>query len=489
MKMNNSNISPARFFIILISSIVMAETLIMFLFFYLHLDPIPEIFLDSFLLITILSPILFFFSFKPLVSQMKKTEQIKNELIIYQGKLTQQSADLITKTEQIERQNKELEKRQAATLNILEDLNLEKANLEEVRIKDEAFLRSIGEGVVVTDPAGKVIMINQVVADFLGYSQPEILGKVWAKDLPRVEDGQGKQMPYEQTPVYMALHNLGTSSKELWYVNAGNEAIPVVVTASPVIISGQNQGAVVVFRDISKEEELDKAKSEFISLASHQLRTPLGITKWYMEALKDDDLISKNPQMARDYLDEIYSSNERLIKLVRDLLAVSRIEQSQIKNEPVLTEVVEFIEKVFKQLKVEAQEKKIEIALFNKSQNLPKMEIDQEKLREVLENLTSNAIKYAPVSGKVEVTISNDNSNLQVDIKDNGMGISKEDQEKIFTKFFRSEKAMQNDTTGTGLGLYIVKSYVEGWGGKVRFESEEGKGTTFHFSLPFKSKS
>lgn len=478
------NISPNRFFIILIFSILLTEMLIMFLFFYLHLDPIPEIFLDSFILIVVISPILFFFSFRPLISQMKKTEQIKNELEINQNQLTRQKADLITKTEQIERQNKELEERQAATLNILEDLNLEKANLEETKVKDEAFLRSIGEGVVVTDPAGKVILVNKVVTDFLHYDPKEIIGRVWAKDFPRVEDGQGHEASYEQTPVYLALHNQGTSSKKLWYVNANNEVIPVVVTASSVIINGQNQGAVVVFRDVTKEEELDRAKSEFISLASHQLRTPLGISKWYLEALKDDDLIHKDAQVAKDYLDEIYTSNERLIKLVGDLLNVSRIEQSKVRNEPELTDISEFIKVLLKQLEVEAKKKQIRISLSDKTESLLKINIDQEKFREVLENLISNAIKYTDQSGQVEITISYSGNKLQIDIKDNGMGIAKEDQPKIFTRFFRTAEAVKKDTSGAGLGLYIVKSYIEGWGGKIWFESEKGKGTTFHFSLP-----
>lgn len=361
--------------------------------------------------------------------------------------------------------------------------------LEEAKIKDEAFLGSIGEGVVVTDFAGKVILINQVVSRIVGYGQKEIIGKIWAKELPRVEDGQGKRVIYEQTPVYMALHNQGTFSKKLWYVNARGETVPVVVTGSPVIIKGQNQGAIVIFRDITKEEELDKAKSEFISLASHQLRTPLGIIKWYIEALKENDLIHRNPQMVQDYLDEVYNSNERLIKLVGDLLDVSHIVQSKVKNEMVATDVLEFIKTILKQLEVEAKKKGIKIILLDKLKNLPKLNIDQEKFREVFENLVSNSIKYTDQSGQVEITVGNDKSKFQVDIKDNGMGISKEDQPKIFTRFFRAAEAAKKDTNGSGLGLYIVKSYIEDWDGKIWFESQSGKGTIFHFSLPLKIKS
>lgn len=371
-------------------------------------------------------------------------------------------------------------------LQVQEEFKKQAAILAESDAKDKAVLGSIGEGLIAVDKERKMLVLNGVAEEMLGWKKDGMVGKIF-QGLPFVDE-KNNPIPIEEKPIFIALKTGKTiQSNNYSIINKNGAKIALGVTVTPVILKKQIIGAVIIFRDITKEKEIDKMKTEFVSLASHQLRTPLGISKWYLEALKDDDLIHKNPQQVQEYVEEIYKSNERLIKLVKDLLNVSRIDQSKVKNEPLSTDIYKFIEVVVKTLEIEAGKKQIKIALINKTQNLPQVNLDQEKLREVVENLLSNAIKYTNPSGNIEVTVGNNESELLVDVKDNGMGIPLEDQSKIFTRFFRTAQAMKNDTTGSGLGLYIVKSYVEGWGGKIWFESEEGKGTTFHFSLPLKS--
>lgn len=352
--------------------------------------------------------------------------------------------------------------------------------VEKIRLQAVA-LDNASDHVIITDPDGIILYVNKAAEKLTGYSQGEMIGNrpsLWGNQMPKeFYEKMWKTIKVDKKDFEGQITNKRKNGEE--YVAAA--------TISPVLDKNSNVAFFVgIERDITKEKELDKAKSEFISLASHQLRTPLGIIKWYIEALKEDDLIRQNPQMAEDYLDEVYNSNERLIKLVADLLDVSRLDQSRVKNEPVSIDILEFIKTVIEQLEIEAAEKEIEITLTKTPGSLPKLNIDQERFREVLENLISNAVKYTDQSGQVEVTVNSDGNNLQVDVKDNGMGIAKADQPKIFTRFFRSSAAAKKDPSGAGLGLYIVQSYIEGWGGKVWFESIEGKGTTFHFSLPLR---
>lgn len=364
--------------------------------------------------------------------------------------------------------------------------------LEELTEKNEVLINDLekfkmaaeysSDMVLIADKEGIALYANPATERITGYSIKEIIGvkcgALWGKHM---EQAFYKEMwqtiKVDKKPFISNLRN----------ERKNGELFDMAIFLSPILDQKGNILFLLdVARDITKEVEIDKAKTEFVSLASHQLRTPLGISKWYLEALKEDDLIHSDLKRSQEYIDEVYNSNERLIKLVGDLLNVSRIEQSKVKNEPVMTDVLTFIKTILKQLEVEVEKKGIKIALLDKTENLLKLNIDQERFREVLENLISNAIKYTDRSGQVEITVSSDKNKLQADIKDNGMGIAKEDQSKIFTRFFRTTEAAKKDTSGSGLGLYIVKSYIEGWGGKIWFESEEGKGSTFHFSLPLK---
>ena len=259
------------------------------------------------------------------------------------------------------------------------------------------------------------------------------------------------------------------------------QGIIVKVNAAPVMTKKNIIGVVFTFSDVTKEEEIDKMKSEFVSLASHQLRSPLTGIRWSIELLLKK-VSGKLGKEEIEHLKEVLQTNNRLIKLVQDLLSVSRIETGNkfnLEKEP--TDLVLLLNQVMKQLTAMAKDNQVAVV---KDKSMPKKvvaNIDKLKMAEVINNLVHNAIKYSKSRGKVQVGIEDKKSSVVVFVKDTGIGIPKSDQSKIFQKFFRAKNALVEE--GTGLGLYIVKAIVEKHGGRVWLESQENKGTTFYLEI------
>lgn len=384
--------------------------------------------------------------------------------------------------------NEELERTKKAMLNVMEDLDEAKSAIDRQRSRDESILASVGDGLIAINSDGKIIVMNTAAEKMLDWKIEEALGKSY-NDIISLEDEDGTSIPFNKRPLTRVLA-LSTTTiitiTNLFLVSKNKIKFPVAITVSPIILDNKIIGGVEVFRDISREKEIDKAKTEFVSLASHQLTTPLGITKWYLEALDEEGYIKNAPATVRSYFDEIHKSNERVLSLVRDLLSVSRIEQGRVKDNPVLTDVKKIILEIMKQMKILALKKDINLTLDMEDKIIPQINIDDQRLHEVIENLINNAIVYTTDKGKVCVIVKKDKSSLVISVKDTGIGISPNDQKMLFTKFFRTEKAIKVHPEGSGLGLYVVKSYVEGWGGKIMFESTEGIGSTFTITLPVK---
>ncbi|MEK7521873.1 MAG: ATP-binding protein [Patescibacteria group bacterium] len=232
---------------------------------------------------------------------------------------------------------------------------------------------------------------------------------------------------------------------------------------------------------IKEEKQLEKQKDEFISIAAHQLRTPLGSMRWTIEAILKENNLEATLQ---NKIKTIYQSNLHIIDLVNSLLNVSRIDQGKVPNEPVPTNLLDVAREVAAELDGEAQKKKIAVDLQFQEHSIPQVNIDPKRFREVIENLLANAIKYSRPEGKVTVSATLVEKNIRLMVADEGIGIPKVSQNRVFTKFYRAENAARSDQTGSGLGLFLVKSYVDGWGGKVWFESVENRGTTFWVELP-----
>jgi len=213
------------------------------------------------------------------------------------------------------------------------------------------------------------------------------------------------------------------------------------------------------------------------------LRTPLSSMKWFMEMLLNNDL-GELPEKQRGVLLDVYNSNERIITLVNDLLDVSRIEAGKMQNQPTPTNIIEFIKSMLPEVEQNFVKRKQKFE-FIRPDSFPRVSADPKLIWQVLQNLLTNASKYTPEEGKITLTLSLANENALLTIADNGYGIPEFQKNRIFEKFFRADNITKME--GTGLGLYISKELAEASGGKLRFESAEGRGTTFYFSLPLAS--
>lgn len=375
-----------------------------------------------------------------------------------------------------------------------EDLNNERNRAVATQQKDEAILSSIGDAVFAIDTDERITLFNPSAEHVSGFSAKEALGRPYKEVLHFAYE---KNNRISDEFIKKALGGQLASMKNQTILRCKNGSIiPVADSAAPIRnTEGGIQGAIVVFRDVSKEYELDQAKTEFVSLASHQLRTPLSAINWYTELLLSGDA-GKVTKSQREYLQEIAGGNKRMIDLVNSLLNVSRLDLGRLTSQPAPTDVAALAGELRKELASGITKKKL--AYIEKiDQKLPPVVADPKLLRMIVQNLLSNAIKYTP-KGSVTLTLRRaaskdiqaakrrqDKPYLYMSVADTGYGIPVSQQDKVFEKLFRADNVRVLDVEGTGLGLYIVKEVVEQLGGRVWFDSVEGKGTTFTVVLPF----
>jgi len=260
----------------------------------------------------------------------------------------------------------------------------------------------------------------------------------------------------------------------------------VLVISESVVVAVILIIGTTIVRFVDQIVRLNKMKSEFISVASHQLRTPLSAMKWEIELF-----LSKNKKkLNKGQLSEVENMNaltKKMIHLVGDLLNVAKIDQHRLIVRKQGFNFMKLVQEIFEELSPLARARQIEISLQSKEKRLMAF-TDPEKIKMVVENLISNAIKYTTSGGKIEIKLMKKNQNLIFEIKDNGVGIPEEQIDQVFSKFFRSDNAVRYQTEGTGLGLYIAKNIVEQSGGNIWFQSIENIGSLFSFSLPLSKK-
>lgn len=375
----------------------------------------------------------------------------------------------------------ELERAKIAMTKMTKDVLEERDRLEKEKAKATAILQSVGEGLFATGLDGNVILINSVAEELLELKKEDVLGKLVHKAFV-LYDEEGVAVPEEKRPIYIALKTAGEVSKTYSYIRKGGKKISLSITATPIKQRDQVIGAISVMRDITKEKEVDRMKTEFISLASHQLRTPLSAIKWFTEMLLAGDAGALSPEQT-DFAKNISDSTERMIDLVNSLLNISRIESGRIIISPEPTDLKKLVESIAAELRVKFEQRR-QVFILSAHESLPQINIDPRLISQVYLNLLTNAIKYSPEGGEITVIISRKDEEIISQVSDNGYGIPKDQQGKVFKKFFRAENAVKMETDGTGLGLYLIKAIVESSKGKIWFQSEEGKGTTFWFSLP-----
>ncbi|MBA4319226.1 MAG: hypothetical protein C0412_12565 [Flavobacterium sp.] len=413
--------------------------------------------------------------------------------------LKKQGEEIAQRNKNLREKAKELAEKKEVILSILEDTEKEKEITTQEKNKNEAILASIGDAVMACDKNGQVMLFNNVAEKLTGFSMLEVVGHHYSKAINFINEDDGKPSNDFISEAMTTNKKTEITGHSLLVTKDGRK-IPVADSAAPIKnTKGDTVGCVMVFRDITHEREIDKIKTEFVSLASHQLRTPLSSINWYTEMLLAGD-VGKISEEQKKYLDEIYNGNQRMVDLVNALLNISRLELGTFMVEPEPINTAELARNV-----VAEQQQQIKIKEINLSQKyentLPLLNADPKLLRMIFQNLLSNAIKYTSEKGevKIKIELSDANGNvlstnhqplitnlpyILIKVSDNGYGIPKNQQEKIFTKLFRVDNVREKDTEGTGLGLYIVKAIVNHSGGKIWFESEENKGTTFYVTLP-----
>lgn len=365
------------------------------------------------------------------------------------------------------------------------DMKKTEEDLRDSQNRLEATLNGMGDGLFVLDKNYKIIMFNPAASQISGFSESEALGKNY-HDIIKFFNEKTKVINDEfikETMITGKIHQIRNHS---YIVTKDGKQISISTNAAPLRDKLNHVvGCVVAFRDVSIEREADRMKSEFVSVASHQLKTPLTGIKWFSELLLKETKGVLNDQQ-KDFLKQIYDSNQRLVNLVDDLLDVSHIETGRKFNvEKEETDLVEIVNAVLKEKNKLIIDKNISIVKCANAPEHVKIMADAKKIRHVFDNLISNAVKYSHSGSVVEIGCEHEKAGqIMVYIRDHGIGIPNIQQKRVFEKFFRADNAVKSQTDGTGLGLYIARAIVEAHRGKIWFESEEGKGTTLFFSLP-----
>jgi len=345
---------------------------------------------------------------------------------------------------------------------------------EHSRLRD--LIQSMTNGVLMFDVDWRVTAVNPIFKKMvfkqeLGYNLKEFLDYFAAQE----KDGS-KNLDLKYFIEKTLKSGRPTYIDEVYFSKAIYEAsvVPVHDYANKVT------GGAIILHDITHIKEIDELKTEFVSVASHQLRTPLTAIKLFVEMLLGDGVGKINDEQ-REYLSDIQESSNRMVRLVNNLLNVSRIETDRLKIEPQDTDIIAFISQAIEEIKSLAELRKCDIKFRKPKLSIETLSIDQTLMHQVIHNLLINSIHYSkPDGGTINVDISEDKDHVIISVKDNGIGIPESSQKKIFQKFYRADNAIKVSTEGSGLGMYVVKMIVEASGGRIWFESEENKGSCFY---------
>jgi two-component system, OmpR family, sensor histidine kinase VicK len=379
------------------------------------------------------------------------------------------------------------------------------SNLGTKEMQSEILIRSIADGIVVIDTAGKIIIINPAAATMTGWGQEDARG-IDVRVVMKLSSEDGKEVKAGQDIFSRVLSE--SASINLSYIlskREGPDKIIVSMVVSPIIGPKDQKlvGAVAVFRDISIARKEEAQRAEFISTASHEMRTPVAAIEGYL-ALALNDKVSKIDSHAREFLEKAHSSTQHLGKLFQDLLTSAKAEDGRLTSHPVVVEMGSFLQQTVNDLEFSAQKKGLLMQFVLGAAPLNPHSVDAstptigggkvvaplyyvfadpERVREVITNLFDNAVKYTE-KGKITIGLTGDNNVVQLRISDTGPGIPKDDVAHLFQKFYRVDNSATRTIGGTGLGLFICRKIVELYGGRIWVESEVGDGSTFYINLP-----
>ena len=373
------------------------------------------------------------------------------------------------------------------------------SSLRDEKLRSDIILKSIEDGVMLLDAQQTIQLFNPGAANLTGWPENEAKGLSY-KSVIKLVNEKGEPYPEAQNPferIYRDGQVVHDNTAVL--VSKGDKQFPIALTLTPLMDSNkQLTGIIAIFRDETQSRQEEKQRAEFISTASHEMRTPVAAIEGYL-ALALNDKVSTIDSRARDYLDKAHASTQHLGKLFQDLLTSAKAEDGRLSSHPVVIEIGAYLEQLTNDLRFAAEKKGLSMEFvvgsnqtIDASKNAAGTKVlkplyyilaDPDRLREVVTNLFDNAVKYTD-SGKVSIGLTGDDSVVQFYVRDTGPGIPAEDIPHLFQKFYRVDNSATRTIGGTGLGLFICRKIVELYQGRIWVESTLDKGSTFFINFP-----
>ena len=410
-------------------------------------------------------------------NELKQLDKTTKLLVKRDQQLTIINKELDKKIEELERSEKSMFKAFA-------DLKKERKKSEEERNKVNAIISNFVDPIILIDSQDHLNLLNPEARKLFELGDDDLGKHISSKEnysfnnFAKITKKEYKVKNSKETKA-------GNPDEEEIIIKHNNQELTYkIITAKVTDSQGKFLGTMKIFYNMTREKMIDRLKSEFISIAAHQLRTPLSAIKWVIKMVLDGDAGKLNEEQY-ELLDKGYKSNERIIELVNDMLSVSRIEEGRFGYSFADCDFAKVLSIVLDTLQNKIEMKKLKIKISAPSK-MPKVLMDRKKMILVLQNLLENAAKYTPEYGTIKIKVEAGKQFLQFKVKDNGVGIPSTDRAKIFTKFFRAANVMRMQSEGSGLGLFIVQNIIKRHGGEITFKSKEGKGTEFIFTLPLR---
>ncbi len=365
------------------------------------------------------------------------------------------------------------------------------SELSQVAGKSEVVINAITDGVFALDGQGVIQLINPAAQQLIGWGKHDAMNLSY-KSVLKIINAKNDEVSEGEDPVAQVLNTNKALKTDLLSIQTqSGKTFLASISVSPV---GQlGSGVIVVFRDVTAEKSDERQRAEFISTASHEMRTPVASIEGYL-GLALNPQTAQIDEKARDFITKAHESAQHLGRLFQDLLDVSKADDGRLQNNPTVIDVVPFVHEVVQGLSPKAADKGLRITykpipdgsedeIARRINPVYYVNVDADHLREVSDNLVENAIKYTP-KGEVVVDVSGDEAHVVISIQDTGIGIPREDQAHLFQKFYRVDNSDTREIGGTGLGLYLCRRLAETMGGRIYVESEYKKGSTFFVELP-----
>ncbi|MGM0628956.1 MAG: ATP-binding protein [Patescibacteria group bacterium] len=403
-----------------------------------------------------------------------RTRQLRELAENLEEKAKKRMKALEEKTREVEKKAKMEEKSRKALLNLAEDLEEASQRAQEEKEKTMAIVNNFTDGLLFFDRYENLKFVNPQAENIFSLSSDDVIDKKRG-ELKKLDANLSKTID-------VVDQNTDNVFRE--EVNFG-ESVFMEVSSVQVHYEEETIGSLIIVHDITREKNLEKMKNEFVSLAAHQLRTPLAGIKWTLRTLSEEIEGMDSSSEINDMVVKAYEANERMINLVNDLLNVNRIEEDRNVYEMKEINIKEVIDLALEEYRGIVESKGLEFEMCEFKKGALTIKADKEELVLVLKNFLDNAVKYTE-EGKITLKVEflDGDEKVKVEVSDTGVGIPKEHRDKMFDKFSRAENVQRMDTEGSGLGLFISKNIVESHGGEIGFDSKEGEGSSFFFVLP-----